>query len=178
MIDTDMIKALRCLASQDAEGNCYEDIYNFGNRDKQQISCGGSLDGTVPCPYYQNKYEVCFEDGECGEWLNALADELEKIIKPEKEESGKRGESIKFPCVTGTTVYVLWNETGEKYMVYRAVLKEIRLGKYMARSNIKYLIETTSFRGRMMIFCDDDFGRRVFFSREEAEHALKEMKCK
>lgn len=78
MIDIDMIKALRCLASQDAEGNCYEDIYNFGNRDKQQISCGGNFDGTVSCPYYQNKYEVCFEDGECGEWLNVIADELEK----------------------------------------------------------------------------------------------------
>ena len=41
MIDADMVKALRCLASQDGEGNCYEDIYNFMNPDKQRMRCGG-----------------------------------------------------------------------------------------------------------------------------------------
>lgn len=80
MIDTDMIKALRCLASQDAEGNCYEDIYNLRNH-KQEMHCGGNLYGSIPCPYYQNKYEVCFEDGECGEWLDTVADKLEKLLK-------------------------------------------------------------------------------------------------
>lgn len=40
MIDVDMIKALRCLASQDGEGNCCEDIYNFMNQDKQRMRCG------------------------------------------------------------------------------------------------------------------------------------------
>ena len=76
-----MIKALRCLASQDSEGNCYEDIYNFMNPDKQRMRCGGDCDSFIPCPYHQNKYEVCFEDGECGEWLNIAADELEKLAK-------------------------------------------------------------------------------------------------
>ena len=78
MRDPDLIKALRCLASQDDEGNCYETYYNFLNLDKQRMSCDGGY-GDIPCPYNQDKYGVCFESGECGDWLKIVADELEKM---------------------------------------------------------------------------------------------------
>lgn len=69
----DLIKALRCLASNDTEGGCYEDHYNFGNDGRrQEMSCYG-LYATIMCPYHQNTYGVCFEDGECQEWLGEAA---------------------------------------------------------------------------------------------------------
>lgn len=84
---TDLIKALRCLASQDCYGNCYMDKYNrytedYNHNQKQEprMSCSGSYDGTIRCPYYQHTYGVCFEDGDCMEWLNATADLLERLL--------------------------------------------------------------------------------------------------
>ena len=77
LIDKELIKALRCLASQDENGDCYQQHHNFihADGDEPEIYCGSQpTDGRIECPYYQNKYEVCFE---CGEWLETVADELE-----------------------------------------------------------------------------------------------------
>lgn len=85
MIDNELNKALRCLASQDEEGNCYREHHNFMHvdGDENEIYCGSEPpDGRIQCPHYQNKYGVCFEDGECSEWLEAVADELESSAKP------------------------------------------------------------------------------------------------
>lgn len=89
----DMIKALRCLASQDENGDCYMQHYNTLHLDDDEpaICCTSEpSDERVKCPYYQNKYEVCFEDGECGEWLSEAADILEIVRQyPEWPKSGK-----------------------------------------------------------------------------------------
>lgn len=78
MINRNLIKALRCLASQDENGDCYRDHYNIIHGNEPEIYCGSEPpDGRVQCPYYQNEYNVCFEDGECGEWLNRAADIFE-----------------------------------------------------------------------------------------------------
>lgn len=72
-----LIKALRCIASNTPEGDCYEEQYNFG-RKGQRISCYGSPE-TMKCPYNQDTYGVCFEDGECSEWLSEAAELLEEL---------------------------------------------------------------------------------------------------
>lgn len=78
-MDKDLIKALRCLASQDENGDCYMERHNLMHSDEPEIYCGSEISvGRVQCPYYQNKYAVCYEDGECREWLNEVADILEK----------------------------------------------------------------------------------------------------
>lgn len=80
MIDNELIKALRCLASQDEEGDCYREHHNFMHvdGDEPEIYCGSEpQDGRTQCPYYQNRYGVCFEDGQCSKWLEAAADGLE-----------------------------------------------------------------------------------------------------
>lgn len=78
-MDRDLIKALRCLASQDENGDCYMEHHNFMHSNEPGIYCGSyPIDGRIKCPYYQNKYGVCFEDGECEEWLNEVTDILEK----------------------------------------------------------------------------------------------------
>lgn len=78
-IQEDLIKALRCLASCDGLGNCYENHYNI-THNGPIMSCMG-LYGDIPCPFYQSTYPTCFEDGECGQWLNTVADILENNKK-------------------------------------------------------------------------------------------------
>lgn len=93
----DLIKALRCLASIDPEGDCYEEQYNLRN-DGQRISCYGSPE-TIMCPYHQNTYDVCFEDGDCGNWLNEVAKMLEELQQyRDRIEQLKHAEVIQFRC--------------------------------------------------------------------------------
>lgn len=73
----DLIKATRCLASNDPEGNCYMDYHNAMNR-SEYMSCSG-VGGKTKCPYYQDTYDVCFEDGDCMEWLEEVANKLEEL---------------------------------------------------------------------------------------------------
>lgn len=73
----DLIKALRCLASCDPENNCYIDNYNFDSNG-QRMSCYGSPE-TIKCPYNQQTYSVCFDDGECNEWLENASELLKEL---------------------------------------------------------------------------------------------------
>lgn len=85
---TDMIKALQCVASQDADGDCYCDHFNahltceqFGDNtrlDEKHMSCGGVLKDTQSCPYSQKTYGVCCEDGELW-WLKDVVSILTEI---------------------------------------------------------------------------------------------------
>ena len=75
-INPNLIKALRCLASQDSYGNCYVNTYNLNRGDKPEMSCKGIL-STIPCPYSQNEYNTDMGSDECGKWLGELADMLE-----------------------------------------------------------------------------------------------------
>lgn len=77
-INPDLIKAMRCLASQDGEGNCFMDKYNL-HMYEGRMECTDRNDGSIQCPYHQTSYGVCFEDGDCMEWLNTAADILERV---------------------------------------------------------------------------------------------------
>ncbi len=86
-INGDLVKALRCIGSQDGDGDCYMEYYNL-THSGPGISCGPASDCRELCPHYQNKYEVCFEDGLCGEWLTQLADRLEELL-PDRRGGGE-----------------------------------------------------------------------------------------
>ena len=84
----DMIKALKCVASQDTVGDCYADHENFIHMDDEhkRIVCGTGEDlrdyvsgkEAIGCPYHQNTYGCCFEDGELY-WLKDVAELLEEL---------------------------------------------------------------------------------------------------
>ena len=87
----DMIKALKCVSSQDVEGDCYADHENFMHMDDDEhkrIVCGTGEDlrdyisgkEAVACPYHQKTYGTCCEDGELY-WLKDVAELLEKMKK-------------------------------------------------------------------------------------------------
>lgn len=112
-MDNDLIKALRCIASQDEDRNCKMISYNLSRKDDEpKMYCGSKMwrDGVVQCPYYQKKYDKCVLDGECGEWLNKVADILEKyeevkhFFEMEIEQANERMESPDNPMFNGVEV--------------------------------------------------------------------------
>lgn len=112
-MDNDLIKALRCLASQDSAGDCKMDWHNLLRKDDEpKMYCSNKVwgDETVQCQYYQDKYETCFEDGGCGEWLDKVADILEKhgevrhFFEMEIEQVNERMESTYNSIFNGVEV--------------------------------------------------------------------------
>lgn len=93
---TNLIKALRCLASQEEDGDCYMERYNSVHMsdDVPQIYCGSEPpEGMIECPYRQNEYGVCFDDGEC-DWLGSVADILEQYQWKSPDDLPPDGELI------------------------------------------------------------------------------------
>ena len=76
--ESDLTKALRCLASQDPEGDCFMDHENMRRYEtgEQIIECCSNPVEGERCPFHQSTYGVCFEDGDCMEWLGKAADEI------------------------------------------------------------------------------------------------------
>lgn len=78
-INPNMLKALRCVASQDAMKDCYRTRYNRDRKEDEPLMTCKTLpdDLSIPCPYQQDEYKTNCEDGECMGWLNEIADMLE-----------------------------------------------------------------------------------------------------
>lgn len=110
----DMIKALRCVASQDREGDCYADHENFMHMEddeNKRIVCETGEDlrdyisgkEAVGCPYHQSTYGCCFEDGE-SYWLKDVAELLEELKS--YKEAEEQDLLVRLPCKVGDIVYV------------------------------------------------------------------------
>lgn len=78
-INPNMIKALRCVASQDAMKDCYRTRYNRDRKEGEPMMTCKPLpdDLSISCPYQQDEYNTNCEDGECMDWLNEITDMLE-----------------------------------------------------------------------------------------------------
>lgn len=162
----DMIKALKCVGSQDSLGDCYADceVYmHMEDENYKRLVCGTGKDlyikgtPTEGCPYYQKKYGVCPEDGDLY-WLNEVAELLEELKSYKDLE--EQGLLVKLPCPIGTTT---WDICG----------MDIRENVV---SGIEYCKD-----GKWFLWANEDewlgeLGELVFFTREEAEKKLEEMK--
>lgn len=76
-----LCKALRCIASFNGYGDCYREQHSKQRRTEEakgpKVICGiNPPEGYIICPYYQDDYGVCAEDGELF-WLSEVADILE-----------------------------------------------------------------------------------------------------
>ena len=157
IIIDDMIKALRCVASQDTVGDCYADHENFIHMDDKhkRIVCGTGEDlrdyisgkEAVGCPYHQNTYGCCFEDGELY-WLKDVAELLEELKSYKDLE--EQGLLVRLPVPLGHKVY--WISTRDKQ---------------------NPIIFENFFTLGMLYFWDST----VFATREEAEKKLEQMKA-
>lgn len=84
-MSNNIVKALKCLASQTESGSCYSDCYNKNTNNKQAVCREIESNDTelVTCPYYQSEFSNFLEgihfneDGNCRELLNKAADFIE-----------------------------------------------------------------------------------------------------
>lgn len=181
----DMIKALKCVSSQDVEGDCYADHENFMHMEDDEhkrIVCGTGEDlrdyisgkEAVGCPYHQKTYGTCCEDGELY-WLKDVAELLEELKSYKGLE--EQGLLVRLPCKVGDMLW--YNILGytESY--------EIKAFSYgYCDSYVEPDIEdeiifyyenyTGSITGA---FPMSEIGKTIFFTREEAVKKLEEMKA-
>lgn len=154
----DMIKALKCISSQDAEGDCYMDHENFKHMEDdkyKRITCGTGenlkdwISGrdAVGCPYHQKTYGTCYEDGELY-WLKDVTELLEELKSYKDLE--EQGLLVRLPCKVGTEVYYILGIPNKTPCTIDKCVFEL--------SDI------------------DKIGESLFLTREEAEKKLEEMK--
>jgi len=111
---------------------------------------------------------IAYSDYTTREIINKLA---------EYENAEEQGLLLRPKCRLGDIIYALWSvPTKSKYVVYPAEVKEINLSSTNARKMLMYKLEPIAFRGRYNKYYDDDFGKLVFMTEEEAEQALEAMK--
>ena len=176
----DMIKALRCVASQDTGGGCYADHENFIHMDDEykRIVCGTGEDlrdpisdkEAVGCPYYQDTYECCFEDGGLY-WLKDVAELLEELKSYKDLE--EQGLLVRLPCKIGDTVYRV--NVGAKQPIIPMTVSEIHFLCYKNERTVRFDAIGKEDMGESC-YRLEDIGRIVFLTREEAEKKLEEMK--
>lgn len=196
----DMIKALKCVASQDTEGDCYKDHENFKHMEDdkyKRIVCGTGEDlrdyisgkEAVGCPYYQDTYGCCFEDGE-SYWLKDAAELLEELKS--YKEAEEQGLLVRLPCkevysMSGDAVYFIFEgeiiecihcgldicgSDGEGYII---------LGAYedifpYRDPDPEHDLDPTDWCRNTNHVSLSEIGKTLFFTREEAENKLEEMK--
>lgn len=195
----DMIKALKCVASQDTVGDCYADHENFMHmHDKhKRIVCGTGEDlrdyiggkEAVGCPYHQNTYGCCFEDGKLY-WLKDVAKLLEELKSYKNLE--EHGLLVRLPCKeaytqSGDYVYLI-----DDYEIVECVHCGLRIDSLSGRAYIALAadekifpyrnpdpeqdLDPTDWCTNMTDAEASELGKTVFLTRKEAEKKLEEMK--
>lgn len=170
----DMIKALKCVASQDVEGDCYADHENFMHMDDDEhkrIVCGTGenlkdyISGreAVGCPYHQDTYGCCFEDGDFS-WLKDVAELLEELKSYKGLE--EQGLLVRLPCKIGDDLYCIVNGEVKKLKVHSFGVQDFEIT----------CIEFKYVDGFKIVRFVGEVGKTVFSTREEAEKKLEEMK--
>lgn len=172
LILNDMIKALRCVASQDAVGDCYADHENFIHMDDEhkRIVCGTGEDlrdyisgkEAVGCPYHQKTYGTCYEDGKL-HWLKDVAELLEELKS--YKEAEEQGLLVRLPCKVGDDLYCIVNGEVKKLKVHSFGVPDFEIID----------IEFKYVDGFKIVRFVGEVGKTVFLTREEAEKKLEEI---
>ena len=186
----DMVKALKCVASQDREGDCYADQENFKHMENdkyKRIVCGTGenlkdwISGrdAVGCPYRQKMYGTCCEDGELY-WLKDVAELLEELKSYKDLE--EQGLLVKLPCKVGDDVHIIPSPSVYGLNIINGYEKHNKIyhqhvgtiiiadGHWYATSREEYGVYNEK------VLNDIDFGTTWFLTHEEAEKKLKDMK--
>lgn len=168
-----MVKALKCVASQDREGDCYADHENFNHMEDdkhKRIVCATgeklkdyiSGKSAVGCPYHQKTYGTCYEDGELY-WLKDVAELLEELKSYKDLE--EQGLLVRLPYNNGT----LYSVNYSNKTIAENTIIEIAINGHSKR----FSCLDDNLRERK--FYDYMIGKTVFLTREEAEKKLEEM---
>lgn len=168
-----MAKALKCVASQDGEGDCYADHENFIHMDDEykRIVCGTGEDlrdyisgkEAIGCPYHQNTYGCCFEDGELY-WLKDVAELLEELKSYKDLE--EQGLLVRLPVKIGDTVYCIDN----------GIIELLIVNSFRIYNFNRVEIDFENASGFTLCTFSGELDDGYFLTREEAEKKLEDMK--
>lgn len=189
LILEDMIKALKCISSQDAEGDCYMDHENFKHMEDdkyKRIVCetGENLrdyisgKDAVGCPYHQKAYGTCYEDGELY-WLKDVAELLEELKSYKNLE--EQGLLVRLPVKIGDDIYKIPSKANYDLNVlngYKANNRVYHQKVYsIVFSQRGWFVQCDkdSIHAPNVICLDVEYGKTWFLTREEAEKKLEEM---
>lgn len=104
---------------------------------------------------------------------NGRYKDLEEIAErlASKEQVEEQGLPLKSPCKVGDTVYAFLSTCNyfTECQINKIELKPTLYG------NTCYFLEPIGHRGCLYRCFEDDFGKTVFLTKEEAEAKLKEM---
>lgn len=179
-----MAKALKCVASQDREGDCYADHENFKHMEDdkyKRITCGTgenlrdfiSGKDAVDCPYHPKTYGTCFEDGELF-WLKDVAELLEELKSYKDLE--EQGLLVRLPDDLLKEVYQIIYEYTEcsAHAETKDVCENYNCSCECDSRKKFYIVKN---RPEFMLFCNyyNKLGKTIFLTREEAEKKLEEM---
>lgn len=80
-MNDNMVKALKCISSQNGCGECYKDEFNKNvlQTGKIMICRNVTTGNRVSCPFHQFEYSTDFDEGL--DWLYNLAEKIEKDMK-------------------------------------------------------------------------------------------------
>lgn len=186
----DMIKALKCIASQDGEGDCYADHENFNHmeddnykrlvcRDGENLKDNISGREAVGCPYHQKKYGCCFEDGELY-WLKDVAELLEELKSYKDLE--EQGLLVRLPVKPGTIIYKIPDKLCFDFNILfgrknkNVVNQEKVFNIIFSKNNWFIQCDKDGACDPENTFSDTEYGKTWFTDREEAKKKLDEIK--
>lgn len=190
----DMIKALKCISSQDAEGDCYMVHENFKHMEDdkyKRIVCETgenlrdyiSVKEAVGCPYHQKTYGTCYEDGELY-WLKDVAELLEELKSYKDIGTPKELKELKengaFTGLELAKLAIMQKELKE----YKDLEEHGLLVKLPCKvgTEVYYILGIPNKTPCTIDKCVfklsdiDKIGKSLFLTREEAEKKLEEMK--
>ena len=104
--------------------------------------------------------------GDCDR-LKAMVNRLAKF-----EDLEEQGLLARLPCKVGTEVFAIFPRDSHytKCQIKKIEIRPTIFGK------ICYFAEPVGQRGRCFRYFDNEFGKTIFLTREEAEKKLEEMK--
>ena len=103
------------------------------------------------------------EHEQLAEWLEEL-----KSYKDAEEQ----GLLVRLPCKVGTEVFVIPPREGH---YIKCQIKKIEISSTVF-GKIHYFVEPVAQRGCSFRYFDNEFGKTVFLTREEAEKKLEELR--
>ena len=153
----------------------------------KRIVCGTGKDlrdpisdkEAVGCPYYQNTYGCCFENGELY-WLKDVAELLEELKSYKDLE--EQGLLVRLPVKIGDDIYKIPSKANHDLNVlngYKANNRVYHQKAYsivFSQSGWFVQCDKDSIHAPNVICVDVEYGKTWFLIREEAEKKLDEMK--
>lgn len=117
------------------------------------------------CNYSANSFDCQLSEGR-----KRLKTALEKLA--DYEDLEEQGLLVRLPCKVGTEVFCYF--PGDSHYT-KCQIKKIEICQSIF-GNICYFAESVAQRGRCCRYYDNEFGKFLFLTREEAEKKLEELK--